>query len=123
MSPQGNISSFLGSAHSFEVDRKNSGKVLNPSASSHKSFNIASTIMPQSNESVIPSSQQALNTLTRGTIRPSTSYSQRPTTTATVRRAPPPKRIMAIAEGRGMAIEIGLCMFDVNSCEAVISQV
>ncbi|KAI9354044.1 muts domain V-domain-containing protein, partial [Pilaira anomala] len=29
---------------------------------------------------------------------------------------------MTITEGRGIAIEIGLCVFDVNSCEFIISQ-
>ncbi|KAI9487454.1 MAG: muts domain V-domain-containing protein [Benjaminiella poitrasii] len=33
-----------------------------------------------------------------------------------------PRHIMAITEGRGVPIEIGICIFDMNSCEAIISQ-
>ncbi|KAI7906727.1 muts domain V-domain-containing protein [Cokeromyces recurvatus] len=33
-----------------------------------------------------------------------------------------PRRIMAITEGRGVAIEIGICIFDMNSCEVIICQ-
>lgn len=49
-----------------------------------------------------------------------TSY-RRPTTAGTNSR--PPKRIMAIAEGRGVAAEVGICVFDINSCEIELSQV
>ncbi|KAF1802621.1 muts domain V-domain-containing protein [Mucor lusitanicus] len=48
-----------------------------------------------------------------------TSY-RRPTTAGTNSR--PPKRIMAIAEGRGVAAEVGICVFDINSCEIELSQ-
>lgn len=34
-----------------------------------------------------------------------------------------PKCLMAITEGRGIAIEIGICLFDMNSCECTLSQV
>ncbi|RCH87680.1 MutS protein msh4, partial [Rhizopus stolonifer] len=33
-----------------------------------------------------------------------------------------PKRIMTVTEGRGIAIEIGICIFDLNSCEATLCQ-
>ncbi|KAG0750228.1 hypothetical protein G6F57_002285 [Rhizopus arrhizus] len=33
-----------------------------------------------------------------------------------------PKCLMAITEGRGIAIEIGICLFDMNSCECTLSQ-
>lgn len=33
------------------------------------------------------------------------------------------KCLMAITEGRGIAIEIGICLFDMNSCECTLSQV
>ncbi|KAG1103377.1 hypothetical protein G6F42_017230 [Rhizopus arrhizus] len=64
--------------------------------------------------------------------RPQSSYnSNRPGTAATSTRRPttagtsvrPPKRIMAIAEGRGVAAEVGICIFDINSCEIELSQV
>lgn len=64
--------------------------------------------------------------------RPQSSYnSNRPGTAATSTRRPttagtsvrPPKRIMAIAEGRGVAAEVGICIFDINSCEIEFSQV
>ncbi|KAL7330113.1 MutS protein msh4 [Mucor circinelloides] len=64
--------------------------------------------------------------------RPQSSYnSNRPGTAATSTRRPttagtsvrPPKRIMAIAEGRGVAPEVGICIFDINSCEIELSQV
>ncbi|KAG1463735.1 hypothetical protein G6F46_001738 [Rhizopus delemar] len=32
------------------------------------------------------------------------------------------KCLMAITEGRGIAIEIGICLFDMNSCECTLSQ-
>jgi DNA mismatch repair protein MSH4 len=56
-------------------------------------------------------------------IRPDTAATstRRPTTAGTNNR--PPKRIMAIAEGRGVAVEVGICIFDINSCEVEISQV
>lgn len=115
MSHQSIVSYFPGSVKIFSSDRKDSGKAPNPSVSFRKMMNDPLTIAPQTNEYVMSSSQQI--------IRPSTSYSKRPATSATLKRAPPQKRIMAITEGRGVAIEIGLCIFDVNCCEAVISQV
>lgn len=49
---------------------------------------------------------------------------ERPTTAATsTKRAQPSKRIMAITKGRGVAIEIGICIFDVGSGECIVSQV
>ncbi|KAL9540650.1 hypothetical protein MBANPS3_009566 [Mucor bainieri] len=62
--------------------------------------------------------------------RPQSGYtSNRPGTATTYRRpttagtnSKPPKRIMAIAEGRGVAAEVGICVFDINSCEIELSQ-
>lgn len=109
---------------------------------------ISSSIMApkkndNANKSIIFSTQQ---TTKRGTIgasndsvyqenvlrRPFTDFiNNRPDTAATSTRRPttagtnnlPPKRIMAIAEGRGVAVEVGICIFDINSCEVEISQV
>lgn len=59
----------------------------------------------------------------RKNITGSINYSKGPATVVTSKRPPVSKRIMTITEGRGVAIEIGLCVFDVNSCEFIISQV
>jgi hypothetical protein len=72
------------------------------------------------NACVLPSTQQIPNQTQE---RPITSYI-RPTTAATTTKSElSPRRIMAITEGRGVAIEIGICIFDMNSCECSISQV
>ncbi|CEP19938.1 hypothetical protein [Parasitella parasitica] len=63
--------------------------------------------------------------------RPFSNFRNRPGTATTSIRRPPttgtnsrsPKRVMAIAEGRGVAVEVGICVFDINSCEIIISQV
>lgn len=72
-------------------------------------------------KSVIPSS--VLSDTERKNITGSINYSKGPATVVTSKRPPFSKRIMTITEGRGVAIEIGLCVFDVNSCEFIISQV
>lgn len=80
---------------------------------------------------VIGSTNESIN-LGNMLRRPQSSYnSNRPGTAATSTRRPttagtsvrPPKRIMAIAEGRGVAPEVGICIFDINSCEIELSQV
>lgn len=45
------------------------------------------------------------------------------TVITTITRRPTKKCFMTITEGRGVAIEIGICLFDINSCECVLSQV
>lgn len=116
--PRPSVASYFPeSIHSSSSYKNDSGKAFNPLISSRKTTHAPSTTASQINPYNFPSIQQKLNP------RPSTSYSKRPNTSATVRRAPPPKRIMAITEGRGVAVEVGLCIFDVNCCEAVISQV
>lgn len=60
--------------------------------------------------------------LDQKTIADSIRFSKGPATVVTSKR-PLSKRIMTITEGRGIAIEIGLCVFDVISCEFIISQV
>ena len=57
---------------------------------------------------------------------PETGYSARPATARPTTAKQPntcSNIIMAIAEGRGVATEVGICIFDVNSCEADLSQV
>ncbi|CEG80340.1 hypothetical protein RMATCC62417_14694 [Rhizopus microsporus] len=60
----------------------------------------------------------------RTSNRPTTGgVSARPKTTMTaVTRRQAPKCIMSVTEGRGVAIEVGICMFDVNNCECTLSQ-
>ncbi|PHZ13648.1 uncharacterized protein RHIMIDRAFT_236703 [Rhizopus microsporus ATCC 52813] len=61
--------------------------------------------------------QQTSNRLTTGGV------SARPKTAMTaVTRRQVPKCIMSVTEGRGVAIEVGICIFDVNSCECTLSQ-
>ncbi|CAO3674509.1 unnamed protein product [Rhizopus stolonifer] len=40
----------------------------------------------------------------------------------TITRKPTKKCFITITEGRGVAIEIGICLFDINSCECILSQ-
>jgi hypothetical protein len=35
----------------------------------------------------------------------------------------PPSTVMAITEGRGVAIEVGICVFNTSSCECALYQV
>ncbi|OBZ86475.1 MutS 4 [Choanephora cucurbitarum] len=46
----------------------------------------------------------------------------RPTTAGTTRSAAASNRIMAIAEGKGITFEIGICTFDITSCEITLCQ-
>ncbi|KAI8383998.1 muts domain V-domain-containing protein [Blakeslea trispora] len=46
----------------------------------------------------------------------------RPTTAGTARSLAAPNRIMAIVKGRGIASEIGICIFDITSCEVILCQ-
>ncbi len=114
------ISSHLGSlAGSVQISQH--------SKTSRQTFSNQSARMKPtiSNISVLPTTQQTKEStnLNSEIKRPATSYSARPTTAATIQRYNPPKVIMSITEGRGVAIEIGICIFDVNSCEAILSQV
>lgn len=62
--------------------------------------------------------QQASNRPTAGGV------SARPkTATTAVARRQAPKCIMSVTEGGGVAVEVGICIFDVNSCECTLSQV
>ncbi|GAN05554.1 mutS protein homolog 4 [Mucor ambiguus] len=49
-----------------------------------------------------------------------TTFYRKPTTAGTNSR--PSKRIMAIAEGRGVAAEVGICVFDIDNCEIELFQ-
>lgn len=54
------------------------------------------------------------------------SVKKRPTVAHTInsiKPKSPPKRIMSITKGRGIAIVLGICVIDLNSSEATISQV
>ncbi|KAG2230711.1 hypothetical protein INT48_003718 [Thamnidium elegans] len=77
-------------------------------------------ILNLTTKSVIPSS--VLSDTERINVTGSINYSKGPATVITSKRPPLSKRIMTITEGRGVAIEIGLCVFDINSCEFIISQ-
>lgn len=113
------MSSHLSSLKSYQTGQQQKLRYT-------QSISNNSTILEPSISNIValPASQQTRNTQVNLNIeknRPTTSHSLRPNTAATSKR--PPKIIMAITEGRGVAVEVGLCIFDSNSCEIVLSQV
>lgn len=117
------ISSHLGSlSGSVQVNQR--GGKSDRQTFSNRSVRMAPSV---SNISLLPTTQDTREQLNENTNanpkRPATGYSARPTTAATLKRSNPPKIVMSITEGRGVAVEIGICIFDVNSCEAILSQV
>lgn len=114
-----NMSIYSGSIKSHQTEQQN--RLRYTQSITNKSTFLEPSI---SNIGVLPPSQQTRGpqaSLNKETRRPTTSHSLRPNTAASTKR--PPKIIMSITEGRGVAVEVGLCIFDANSCEVILSQV
>ncbi|CAO3697576.1 unnamed protein product [Rhizopus microsporus] len=96
----------------------------------NKSKQLSSVITVSSSPVSLPGGSNAAKSVY--TQRATQQTSNRPTTggasvrpktaTTAVTRTQAPKCIMSVTEGRGVAIEVGICIFDVNSCECTLSQ-
>ncbi|CEI86447.1 hypothetical protein RMCBS344292_00887 [Rhizopus microsporus] len=95
-----------------------------------KSKQLSSVITVSSSRVSLPGSSNATKSVytqrvtQQASNRPTTGgVSARPKTATTAVRRQAPKCIMSVTEGRGVAIEVGICIFDVNSCECTLSQI
>ncbi|KAI8972009.1 muts domain V-domain-containing protein [Mycotypha africana] len=93
-------------AHSFQPS-------TSPNLASLNNGNQPLTALAQDNQSNLYRSKMIIASQTNVTVK---------ATTTKKNVASPTKCIMAITESRGVAIEIGFCVFNMNSCEAFISQ-